>query len=95
MKDETSMDDFMSTISNAVTVLTQRSLYYFHTNFEQKKILIKLDMNDANYVESFYDLNPTEEQVSTLFILHKPFSTSPTFRCILDYYGSEDLADES
>jgi hypothetical protein len=61
------MEQCINIISNALVIVVENSLYYFRTNFEQKKILLYYDMNDAFLVKSFYDLNPTEEQV---FILH-------------------------
>jgi hypothetical protein len=75
MQDETSMGDLVSAISNAVALLTLNSLYYFHTNFKQKKILINLDLNDTSYVKALYDSHPTEEQLWTYlfditFFLH-------------------------
>ncbi|CAF1541542.1 unnamed protein product [Rotaria sordida] len=41
----------------------QNDLHHSNTNFEQKKILFTYNINDANLVKSFYDLNPIEEQV--------------------------------
>ncbi|CAF1561914.1 unnamed protein product, partial [Rotaria sordida] len=60
---KTSMDHFLNIISNVLVTLVENSLYYLHTNFEQKKILLKFDITDANLVKSFYDLNPTVEQI--------------------------------
>ncbi|CAF1241679.1 unnamed protein product [Rotaria sordida] len=56
----------MNIISNALVILVENSLYYLRTNFEQKKILLQFDINDAHLVKSFYDLNPTEEQIGTV-----------------------------
>ncbi|CAF1302974.1 unnamed protein product, partial [Rotaria sordida] len=60
---KTSMDHFLNIISNVLVTLVENSLYYLHTNFEQKKILLNFDITDANLVKSFYDLNPTVEQI--------------------------------
>jgi hypothetical protein len=61
------MDHFINVIFNALVIVVENSLYYFRTNFEQKKILLNFDINDGHLVKSFYDLNPTDEQV---FIHH-------------------------
>jgi hypothetical protein len=63
MKNTTSVDYLMNIILNAFLTVTKNSLYYFYLNFQQKKILINFDIKDAHLVKSFYDLNPTEEQV--------------------------------
>ncbi|CAF1241622.1 unnamed protein product [Rotaria sordida] len=60
---KTSMDHFLNIISNVLVTLVENSLYYLYTNFEQKKILLNFDITDANLVKSFYDLNPTVEQI--------------------------------
>ena len=59
-----SMDHSLQIIYNALGVVLHNSLYYFHTNFEQKKILLHFDIYDAYLVKLFYALNPTSEQVS-------------------------------
>ncbi len=59
-----STDHSLKIIYNALAVVLHNSLYYFHLNFEQKKILLNFDIHDAYLVKSFYDLNPTQEQVS-------------------------------
>ncbi|CAF1383884.1 unnamed protein product [Rotaria sordida] len=61
--DKISFEQWMNIICNALFVLMQNDLHHFNTNFEQKKILFTYDINDANLVKSFYDLNPIEEQV--------------------------------
>ncbi len=63
MKSKTSMDDIMNIIFNAPLMVIKNSLYYLRLNFEQKKTLLNFDIKDAHLVKSFYDLNPTEEQV--------------------------------
>ncbi|UJR18821.1 hypothetical protein I4U23_021949 [Adineta vaga] len=52
-------------ISNALTHLVKKDLHYFRMSFEQKKILFMFDINDAQFVKSFYDLNPTSQQILT------------------------------
>ena len=64
------MSHFMNVISNALVIVVENSLYYFHTHFEEKKILLQYDMNDAYLVKSFYDLNHTEEQVFIHYSLY-------------------------
>ncbi|CAM4813315.1 unnamed protein product [Rotaria magnacalcarata] len=66
IENKTCLIDFINVISNALVNLVENSLYYFRTNFEQKKILLNFDINDAHLVKSFYDLNPTEEQISSV-----------------------------
>ncbi|CAF1394031.1 unnamed protein product [Rotaria sordida] len=61
--DKMSFEQWMKIICNALVVLMQNGLHHFNTNFEQKKILFTYNINDANLVKSFYDLNPIEEQV--------------------------------
>jgi hypothetical protein len=57
-------------ISQGLDVLIENSLYYFRLNFEQKLILLKYDITDAQLVKSFYDFKPNEQQVSTIFFLY-------------------------
>jgi hypothetical protein len=65
-----STDQSLKIIYNALAVALHNSLYYFHLNFEQKKILLNFDIHDAYLVKSFYDLNPTQEQVSYIYFLY-------------------------
>ncbi|CAF4874803.1 unnamed protein product [Rotaria sp. Silwood1] len=60
---KTALFSFLNVISNGLITLAERSLYYFRINFEQKRILLHFDINDGYLVKSFYDLNPTEEQI--------------------------------
>nr|ACD54663.1 unknown [Adineta vaga] len=62
-------DHPMTIISDALAHLVENGLHYFRMNFEQKKILLMFDTNDAQLVKSFYDLNPTSQQVS-IHLLH-------------------------
>jgi len=64
MENKPSMDHLTNIIADALIILIRNSLYSFRTNFEQTKIQLDFDINDAHLVKSFYDLNPTEEQVS-------------------------------
>ncbi|CAF0991390.1 unnamed protein product [Adineta steineri] len=59
-----SLDDLSKIIYSALAVILEKSLHYFHLNFEQKKILLCFNIQDAYLVKSFFDLNPTLEQVS-------------------------------
>jgi len=87
------MDQFMNIISNALVIVVENSLYYFRTNFEQKKILLHYDMNDSDLVKSFYDLNPTEEQVSIYYSVYFLILLFFHSFSILDFYCSKDLAN--
>ncbi len=72
---------------DALTVLLRNGLQYFFINFQQKKILFNIDAYDAQLVKSFYNLNPTEEQVTIFqdncFFFDFHFLAS---------YGSTDMA---
>ncbi|CAF1460714.1 unnamed protein product [Adineta steineri] len=59
-----SLDDLSKIIYSALAIILEKSLHYFHLNFEQKEILLCFDIQDAYLVKSFFDLNPTLEQVS-------------------------------
>ncbi|CAF3553968.1 unnamed protein product [Adineta steineri] len=59
-----SLDDLSKIIYSALAIILEKSLHYFHLNFEQKEILLYFDIQDAYLVKSFFDLNPTLEQVS-------------------------------
>ncbi|CAF3650230.1 unnamed protein product [Adineta steineri] len=66
MDTKTAMDHSMNIIINALIILVQNSLSPFRTNFKQKKILLEFDIHDMHLVKSFYALNPTMEQISTI-----------------------------
>ncbi|CAF1581224.1 unnamed protein product, partial [Adineta steineri] len=66
METKTAMNHAMNIILNALIVLVQNSLSPFHTNFKQKIILLEFDIYDVHLVKSFYALNPTMEQISTV-----------------------------
>jgi hypothetical protein len=95
MKNTTSVDHLMNIIFNALLIVTKNSLYYFYLNFQQKKILLNFDIKDAYLVKSFYDLNPTEEQV----YIHLFYTHLHTSYCLLIYIlgfnRSKDLETES
>ncbi|CAF4124668.1 unnamed protein product [Adineta steineri] len=61
-----SIDQAMHITSKALAVLIENGLHQLHTNFEHKKILLKFDVNDVHLVKSFYDLNPSEEQIRSV-----------------------------
>jgi len=63
MENINTIDHCMHILSTALASLVQHNIQYLHTNFEQKKILWQLDINDICLVKSFYNLNPTDEQV--------------------------------
>jgi hypothetical protein len=58
-----SQNHILQVIYNALDILVENSLYYFRLNFKQKTTLLKYDITAANLVKSFYELNPTDEQV--------------------------------
>ncbi len=62
--DNTLIHQIMTIISQALTVLVKNCLQKLHTSFEEKEILMQFDVYDVYLLKSFYDLNPTEEQVS-------------------------------
>lgn len=64
MKDQTRLAEVAHLLWDGIMMLVQHSLFYFRTNFEQKRILLSYDLQAAHLVKSLYDLNPTEEQVS-------------------------------
>ncbi|CAF1538582.1 unnamed protein product [Rotaria sp. Silwood1] len=66
LNNKTALVSFLNVISHGVVTLAENSLYYFRTNFEQKKILLDFDITDARLVKLFYDLNPTQEQISSV-----------------------------
>jgi hypothetical protein len=68
IQNKTSIDHIMNIISQALSVLIQHDLHQLRTNYEHKKVLLKFDVNDVHLVKSFYDLNPTEEQVYTFLL---------------------------
>ncbi|CAF1279250.1 unnamed protein product [Rotaria sordida] len=63
LTNKTALFSFMNVIANGLITLAENNLNYLRTNFEQKKILLNFDITNANLVKSFYDLNPTEEQI--------------------------------
>jgi hypothetical protein len=69
MQNNTSNNHMMSILSDALAVLIQNDFGQLRTYFERKKILLKFDVNDVELVKSFYDLNPTKEQVSILVFI--------------------------
>lgn len=56
-------EQFMSILLNILINGIQDSLQNFINNFQKKSILLTYDINDAYLVKTFYDLNPTNEQV--------------------------------
>ncbi len=77
MQNKTSIDHAMNIISKALVVMIRNGLHQLHTNFEHKKILLQFDVNDVHLVKSFYDLNPTEEQVYTFVFMLRIFIFHP------------------
>jgi hypothetical protein len=63
IQNKTSIDHVMTIVSKALVVMIHNGLHQLRTNFEHKKILLQFDVNDVHLVKSFYDLNPSEEQV--------------------------------
>lgn len=89
IQDQFFMVHFIDIINNTLRILVENKLYYFRISFEQKKILLHFDTTDAHLTKSFYDLNPTENQVS-ICVLSDVFLSS-TFS-LLDFNCSKDLA---
>jgi hypothetical protein len=50
-------------LSKATETFVHQGLQPVRTNFEQKKILLEIDRKEIQLVKSFYDLNPTSDQV--------------------------------
>ena len=50
-------------LSDAVETFVHQGLQLVRANFEQKKILLEIDRNEVQLVKSFYDSNPTSDQV--------------------------------
>ena len=48
---------------DAIEKFVHQGLQPVRTNFEQKKILLEIDRNEVQLVKSFYDSNPTSDQV--------------------------------
>jgi dihydroorotase len=48
---------------DAIETFVHQGLQPVRTNFEQKKILLEIDRNEVQLVKSFYDSNPTSDQV--------------------------------
>ena len=91
MENINGIDECMNILPTALNTLVEYNLQYLHTNFEQKKTLWQFNIDDMCLVKSFYDLNPTDEQVRNdlrdSFIDHY---------CLLlpGIYGSENLAGQ-
>ena len=54
----------LTIISQALTVLIKNGLQKLHVKLEEKKTIMQFDAYDVYLLKSFYDLNPTEEQVN-------------------------------
>lgn len=92
-----STNDMTHILFKSLNILIQNDLNPFHTHFQQKMILLKFDVKDVHLVKSFYDLNPTQEQVHIFLfsIQHLCFSFWIFFFEILDMHYSKDLANKS
>ncbi|CAF1030084.1 unnamed protein product [Adineta steineri] len=64
IKNNISMNHQMNLILDGILLIVKHSLYYFRLNFEQKRMLLNFDIKDVQLVKSFYDLNPTKDQIS-------------------------------
>ena len=53
----------MEFVCQTLGILIRSDLHRLRSKFEQKQIILQLDVNDVYLVQSFYDLNPSEEQV--------------------------------
>lgn len=72
-KENNNHDHLINILAKGLSILIENSLYYFRLNFQQKTILIKFDITDAQLVKTFYDLQPNEQQV---FILISKYFTN-------------------
>ncbi|CAF1261183.1 unnamed protein product [Rotaria sp. Silwood1] len=59
----TSFDQTMNMIDEALTILLMKDLEKYVEYFQHKKLILNFDLNEVYLVKSFYDCNPTEEQV--------------------------------
>jgi len=95
MQNKMCFEHKMNIIFNALVVLIRSGLHRFHTNFQQKKILLQFDINDAHIVKSFYDFNPSKEQVR---IYSSDISLLPIYFVsyfVLDSICATDVASET
>lgn len=83
LQNNTSIDHAMNIISEALVIMIDNGLHSLHTNFQHKKILLNFDVNDVHLVKSFYDFNPTEEQVYIFFFLYLTSLFFINFRYVL------------
>ena len=67
LQNETYVKDSIDIVMKTFTIILQNDLNPFHLHFEQKKLLVHFNFHDAYLVKSFYDLDPTEEQVRISF----------------------------
>ena len=58
----------MKLLLKLITTLVGNELQQLRTEYEWKKLLFQYDANDYLQVKLFYDLNPTEDQVSYFYI---------------------------
>ena len=95
MQHKLSLGHFECIIFDAMFSLVENSLYYFRINFEQKAVLLDFDIKDAHLIKSFYDLNPTEEQVCIYWSIYLIILLFVFSSYILDFECSKDLACSS
>lgn len=69
LQNETYVKDSIDIVMKTFAIILQNDLNPFHLHFEQKKRLVHFNFHDAYLVKSFYDLDPTEEQVRSSFTL--------------------------
>jgi hypothetical protein len=60
---KTSLYSMAAIITQTLIVVIRNGLQKLHTNFQEKKCLMKFDVEYVNLLKAFLDLNPTEEQV--------------------------------
>ncbi|CAF1388508.1 unnamed protein product [Rotaria magnacalcarata] len=55
--------DLFNLISTTIRVLVHQGQQRLHTMYTEQKMIFEFDRNDLHLVKSFYDLNPTKEQI--------------------------------
>ena len=83
-----SPENSIQVINQALASLIRNNLHRLHSKFEQKKAILQFDMNDVHLVQSFYGLNPTEEQVYISFV-NILISTNIIFVCFQISYAQK------
>jgi hypothetical protein len=64
LNEPTIIDINMNTLSVAILAFVHKGQQRLRDRFQEKEVALKLDVKDVRLIQSFYKLNPTEEQVS-------------------------------